>query len=339
MPTKRFHGIRGAGFTLVELLVVIAIVGVLVGLLLPAVQTAREAARRTQCKNNLRQLGLAVLNYESARGALPPSTLVDLTTDVTGNNGSWGIHGRILPYLEEAALYSRVSPETAWDFQLAIDGLLIPSFQCPSDRRAGEVRDPGGGKSRLYSTTYGFNLGTWFVFDPTTREGGDGPFFPNSNLRIAKIRDGLSKTLMAAEVHAWQTYLRNGGNPPSTPPSNAIEAAAIAATGGEFKDTGHTEWPDGRVHHTGITLTLTPNTRVEYQHGGQPQNVDYNSWQEGKNGRSGRPTFAIVTARSYHAATVEVSMLDGSVRTVPDAVDLVTWRAAGTCAGAEASSL
>ena len=88
---------RSSGFTLVELLVVIAIIGTLVGLLLPAIQSAREAARATQCKNNLHQLGLAVLNYESAQSHLPPGAIVELNSTSTANNGSWGVHGRILP--------------------------------------------------------------------------------------------------------------------------------------------------------------------------------------------------------------------------------------------------
>jgi prepilin-type N-terminal cleavage/methylation domain-containing protein len=92
---------RRTAFTLVELLVVIAILGVLVALWLPAVQAAREAARKAQCANNLRQMALAVHNYESAHRRLPPSAVVDLTTTATGNNVSWGVHGRILPYLEQ----------------------------------------------------------------------------------------------------------------------------------------------------------------------------------------------------------------------------------------------
>jgi type II secretory pathway pseudopilin PulG len=161
---------------LVELLVVIAIIGILIALLLPAIQAARAAARRSQCQNNLRQLGLGLLNYQSARGHLPPSTIVDLQVTQTGNNGSWGVHGRILSYLEQENLHRLVDLETAWDFQQAIDGLRIPFFQCPSDSGSQRVRDPGKGKVQLYPTNYGFNLGTWFVYDPETGRGGVGPF-------------------------------------------------------------------------------------------------------------------------------------------------------------------
>ncbi|MDF1743686.1 MAG: DUF1559 domain-containing protein, partial [Gimesia sp.] len=96
------------GFTIIELLVVIAIIAILIALLLPAIQQAREAARRTQCKNHLKQLGLAVHNYASSYRYLPPGASVDLSVTSTGNNGSWGVHGRILPLLEQGNLYNNV---------------------------------------------------------------------------------------------------------------------------------------------------------------------------------------------------------------------------------------
>ncbi len=317
-------------FTLIELLVVIAIIGILVALLLPAVQAAREAARRTECKNHLRQLGLATLNYESTFKRLPASAVVNLGVTETANNGSWGVHGRILHFLEQANLYDQVDISQAWDYQSAIDGVGVPEYQCPSDVGTRRIRDPGGGKVHLVPTSYGFNLGTWFVYDPQTQRGGQGAFFPNSFLSLAAYRDGTSHTILAAEVKAWQPYLRNGGPGSNTIPADATAAAAIAATGAQFKDTGHTEWPDGRVHHTGFTATLTPNSVVPYLRGDEWLDVDYNSWQEGKNGSAGAPTFAIVTSRSYHPEIVQVGLIDGSVQTVENTIALDVWRAMAT---------
>lgn len=331
----RSHRPYRPAFTLIELLVVIAIIGMLVALLLPAVQMAREAARRTQCKNNLKQLALAVHNYESTYRALPASAVVKLNVTVTGNNGSWGVHGRILHFLEQADLYYSVDINTAWDYQSAIDNLRIPVYSCPSDPGASNVRDPGRGKVHLYPTTYGFNLGTWFVFDPATRLGGDGAFFPNSHLTFSSFLDGTSNTLLAAEVKAWQKYMRNGGPSTTAIPDTADEAAAIVASGVQFKGTGHTEWPDGRVHHTGFTATLTPNTFVPYTTGGQTVDADYNSWQEGRHGSAGHPSYAIVTSRSFHPGVVQVALIDGSVRTIDDSIELATWRSLATRAGGE----
>ena len=338
MKSSRDGRRRQFAFTLVELLVVIAIIGALIALLLPAIQAAREAARRNQCKNNLKQLGLATLSFESARRHLPPSAVVDLSVTATANNGSWGVHGRLLPYMEQQTLRQLVNLELAWDNQQAINGVRIDSFQCPSDVRSGEVRDPGGGKALLYATNYGFNMGTWFVYDPATNTGGDGAFYPNSNLPMSRFTDGASNTLLCAEVKAWQVYTRNAG-PSTTEVPNTVEAAATLVAGGaEAKDTGHTEWPDGRVHHTGVTAAMTPNTFVPYTFNGTPADGDYNSWQEGKNGSAGQPTYAIITSRSYHAGAVNVVLVDGSVQTVNDEVDLTVWRALATRAGDETTT-
>jgi prepilin-type N-terminal cleavage/methylation domain-containing protein len=323
------------GFTLIELLVVIAIIGLMIALLLPAVQQAREAARRAQCKNNLRQIGLAIQNYAGAHSMMPPSVCIDLNATQTGNNGAWSIHGRILPYLDQANVQIQVDPTVAWDFQLIVSGLRIPVYACPSDPGANRIRVVGSGKADLWPTTYGFNYGTWFVFDPANGRGGDGSFAPNARHTFADFRDGASNTLLGAEVKAWTKYRRNGGPPDVSVPTLATWPAVVAS-GLEFKDTGHTEWPDGRVHHEGMTTTFLPNTASPCRDGGTTHfECDYNSWQEGRNGRAGAPTYAAVTSRSYHDGIVHAALMDGSARAISQSIDLSVWRALGTRAGGE----
>ncbi|MBW3596760.1 MAG: DUF1559 domain-containing protein [Planctomycetes bacterium] len=330
---------RQSAFTLVELLVVIAVIGVLVALLLPAVQAAREAARRMSCSNNLKQMALAVHNYESTYRRLPASTIVDLSTNTTTNNLAWGVHGRILDFLEQTNLGDQIDLTQGWDVQMAIDAAKIEVFACPSDPGADQLRDTGAGKPRLWPTTYGFNMGTWFVFDPQTRRGGNGAFYPNSHLPLAAFTDGTSNTILAAEVKAWQPYTRNGGPPSTAIPNDAAAASAMVASGAQYKNTGHTEWPDGRVHHTGFTAAMGPNTDVPFTDpNGQVVSADYNSWQEGKNGNAGNPTYAIITSRSYHPGVVMVALVDGSVRSIAETIELPVWRGLATRRGGEVAT-
>jgi hypothetical protein len=228
----------------------------------------------------------------------------------------------------------------AWDFQTPIDGLKIPVYACPSDPQSDVARDPGGGKVKLYPTTYGFNFGTWFVFDPATGALGDGSFGPNSRIRMSNFTDGTSTTLMAAEVKAWTPYLRNEAPISTAVPQDVDDAYAIisALTGVDKKlnpATGHTEWADGRCHHEGFTTAVGPNTVIPYTSGGVTYDIDYNSWQEGKNGSAGSPSYAIIVSRSYHAGIVQAAMIDGSVRPVSENIDLSVWRALGTRGGGE----
>ena len=332
-------GKQRQGFTLIELLVVIAIIGVLIAMLLPAVQAARESARRTSCANHLKQLALAVQNYHDTFRQMPPSTIVDRSVTATGNNSAWGVHGRILHYLEQGNLYERVDVTQPWDNQMEIDEMLVPGYQCPSDLYRSDLRDTGSARPNLYPTSYGFNFGTWFVYDPATGKKGDGVFFPNSTLKFGQITDGLSNTMLASEVRSWTAYMRNGGPGNVTRPDTVEQAIPIFQTGAKFKITGHTEWIDGRVHHTGFTATLLPNSRVPLTIGGREYDCDYNSWQEGKNGINGSPTYAAITARSYHPSIVQAAMIDGSVQVISEDVDLKIWRAMATRKGKESSGI
>ncbi|MBL8848658.1 MAG: DUF1559 domain-containing protein, partial [Planctomycetaceae bacterium] len=121
----------------------------------------------------------------------------------------------------------------------------------------------------------------------------------------------------------------------TTAPTSITEAQTMVQSGAEYKDTGHTEWPDGRCHHEGITTTLGPNSIVPYVTGGVTVDADYNSWQEGRNGGAGSPTYAIITSRSQHEGIVQVALMDGSCRSISENIALSTWRALGTRAGSE----
>lgn len=332
-------GIRSTrtAFTLVELLVVIAIIGVLVSLLLPAVQAAREAARRSSCTNNLKQIGVAMHNFENSHKNYPPS----MSWRYGKRPSEWSAQARILPFLEQAQLEDAIDYEEDYEtLRLSSDPAapLISSFRidvylCPTEERD-EPRMENG-ENAQYPLNYGFNFGVWRVYTPTQDAvgiGGPGVLYPNSHLRPAQISDGLSNTLMAAEVKGYTPYFRDSNTTPPAP----TDPAAICGLGGNFKETsGHTEWVDGRVHQTGFTALFTPNTSVECVQSGERFDVDWTSAREGQT-QTG-PTLAAVTSRSYHPGVVNVARMDGSVETIADGVELSVWQAMATRNGGEVS--
>lgn len=348
MSQSRF---RSAGFTLIELLVVIAIIAVLIALLLPAVQQAREAARRTRCKNNLKQIGLAMHNYHSSNGVFPPSYCLILPV-VTGGS-SWSIHGRLMPFMDQSNLYNQINLQQGWSSQPIISGIRVPVYACPSDPKSDQLRVQSGSPS-LYPNNYGFNFGSWFVFDPVSGRGGDGITHPNSKISIAHITDGTSQTLLASEVHAWSAYTRNGGDVPATFLTHSSSSAVIPSTQAEFLQliglgvtdrvdpttldgTGHTEWANGHSHHSGFTTTASPNTKVEATlatpSAATYPNMDYASRQEGSD--PAKPSYSLITSRSYHTGTVNSAFADGAVRSISQNIDLRVWRSLGTRSGGE----
>jgi prepilin-type N-terminal cleavage/methylation domain-containing protein/prepilin-type processing-associated H-X9-DG protein len=221
-------------FTLIELLVVIAIISVLIALLLPAVQSAREAARRAQCSNNLKQLALAALTYDSAYQSLPPGGFTR-PSSWPGSTWNFGVLVSILPQMEQSAAFNAVNFD--WNVyagqNVTIAGLGLSSFWCPSDASvwspspADLAKYPGApsGDWKQFRASYGGGVGAWSlrlsVDNPTfalRKANLNGVIYAHSSTRLAEITDGTSNTLMfgehlhgvfppdfESEYHAWNS--------------------------------------------------------------------------------------------------------------------------------------
>ncbi|AGA31583.1 DUF1559 domain-containing protein [Singulisphaera acidiphila] len=332
------------GFTLIELLVVIAIIAVLIALLLPAVQAAREAARRAQCVNNLKQLGLALHNYEQGVGSLPLTlSIADTGTTVTWTN-SFGAHSRILPYIEQSALVN--ASNYSVDMQTPPNNTalaqVISVLICPSETKPIARSLTGGGQYGI--ANYGYVSGDWFVWGGLdNKRSNRGAFGPNQSRRWAEFIDGTSNTLLMSEGKAYLDYARdcpslaNINNPDVIPPPDAdpYTVAPEYLGGCSFRpQEGRTQWFESGVHHNGITTAWPPNKVIPGGPGKIYPDVDLNGNRE----KLGRPTFAAATARSYHSGGVNTLLGDGSVRFVKSTINGTTWRALGSVAGGEVIS-
>lgn len=314
------------GFTLVELLVVIAIIGILVGLLLPAVQAAREAARRMQCGNNIRQIGLAMHNYESAWKKFPPGNLVGVT--FTGIS----VHARLLPYMEQANSYTLVNFNFGYDApqNAAARNQQISTFLCPSDQQ-GDLPALLGGKNNYYA-----NVGTGILAgskpsDPSdpnfSQPAPNGVFFRESRIAPRDITDGLTYTAAFSEK-----LLGDGSNGVASVRSDTFRPGTFPATAdaalADCNAINPLDISKQGFSNVGAPWLWAYHSTTMYYHVAPP------------NGRSCMypPGRIMTTAGSRHPGGVQMLLCDGSVQFASENLDLAIWRGLGTRAGSEVIS-
>ncbi len=318
------------GFTLIELLVVIAIIAILVALLLPAVQQAREAARRSSCKNNLKQLALALHNYESTHGVFPPGGL--------GYPFVWSAQSQLLPFVEQGGLQNlliyEVPPMMA--FAGAYDAaqvaqndtaaqLPLSLFLCPSDRD--RVPAASSGTTVYGGISYPACIGSGINgSDPArlgTNSNADGVIFSQSKIGFRDITDGTSNTVAFSEQLLGDG--QNAAPVESDYRHRVVELAgstqttpANCAVSGSVNWSGQRggKWVNGHLADTMYNRYYGPNSREPDCH-------------------NGYHNFAITSARSAHKGGVQAAMSDGAVRFVSENVYLDLWRALATRAGGE----
>ncbi|WP_164101813.1 DUF1559 domain-containing protein [Candidatus Laterigemmans baculatus] len=315
---RLFHR-RRSGFTLVELLVVIAIIGVLVGLLLPAVQAAREAARRMSCSNNLKQVGLALHNYQSTHSRFPPLGYYGNKTGTPEGPYHHTWVTSILPFIEQGPLHDSINfALPAWEQPHVAQ--LIPTLMCPSSPQFNDTAETHGIAWTNYAGAEGYELNRinhpWYddpIEDALPNKDYSGIFTVLESNSFRDITDGTSNTIIVAEHstygHKWGARHTGGKGVPRSGPGEAVFTAAFIAPmqWGEAADPARYCAVDGAAGAYGTWFRAAPYS----QEPGYITHIGPNNEHWGSD--------------SLHPGIVGASYADGSVRTVSETIDYATW--------------
>lgn len=334
---------RVEGFTLVELLVVIAIIAILVALLLPAINAAREAARRMQCTNNLKQMGIAASNYHSARGHFPMGRDRWEETGTESTGRSWSQHSRLLSFVEEFVAEDLIDNKRPPGNSANKRAREIHSgtFLCPSDlpdrMLAREGKNQAGWGRNNYKANAGSDTGQMMSKDGKRWEKNNGIFLTNETVRAADIQDGTSKTALFSEsvlgdgdvynVEVPGDWFRISARAQSPDEVRAacqeLDPSRMLGLQRQVSRSGR-NWVWGNYIPTRYNHVMGPNGRSCARH--SSGNLDAN----GPNNEGGAST-----ASSRHNGGVNVCRADGSVVFVEEQVNLVVWTALGSRSGGE----